>query len=170
MRRSLACSFMIGWAPRGCIASWPCRSLFLSLLSMLQFRMKLQRNAWDLVPRQNAFSLSMIRRYPYVVLAAFTFILFVSFYSYQYEPFKPQIRPPMPTFSSGPFKGTWNTTRDARNLLMTDAQCSHAFPNLFKEIERAVEFRSGNPITLKELDSIVPIRGYNRAMIYDNQV
>jgi hypothetical protein len=97
-------------------------------------------------------------------------MLSVTFYSYQYEPFKPQVRPPVPTFPSGPFEGTWNSTRDARNLLMSDAQCSHAFPDLFREIDRAVDLRKENPITWKELDSIVPIRGYNRAMIYDNQV
>jgi hypothetical protein len=54
--------------------------------------------------------------------------------------------------------------------MMNDAQCSLAFPDLFKEIDRAVKSRKENPITLKEIEEIRPIRGYNRAMIYDNQV
>jgi hypothetical protein len=114
--------------------------------------------------------MSIFRRYPYVLLAALTFILSVLFYGYHYEPFKPRPRPPLSTFSKGPFDGHWNFTRDARNLLMNDAQCSLAFPDLFKEIDRAVELRKEKPITLKEIEAIVPIRGYNRAMIYDNQV
>ena len=53
---------------------------------------------------------------------------------------------------------------------MSDAQCDLAFPDLFKEIDRAVELRKKTPITLKEVESVQPIRGYNHAMIYDNEV
>lgn len=53
---------------------------------------------------------------------------------------------------------------------MNDTQCDIAFPDLFAEIDRAVELRKNHRITLKEVDSVRPIRGYNRAMIYDNQV
>jgi hypothetical protein len=132
--------------------------------------MKTQRKAWDLVPRSSVCSMSIFRRYPYVLLAALTFTLSVLFYGYHYEPLKSRPRKPLPTFSNGPFDGHWNFTRDARNLLMNDMQCSLAFPDLFKEIDRAVELRKENPITLKEIEAIRPIRGYNRAMIYDNQV
>jgi hypothetical protein len=53
---------------------------------------------------------------------------------------------------------------------MTDARCDEAFPDLFKEIDRAVEVRQNDHITFKEIDSIKKVKGYMRAMIYDQQV
>jgi hypothetical protein len=53
---------------------------------------------------------------------------------------------------------------------MTDARCDGAFPELFKEIDRAVEVRKNDHVTLKELDEIAKVKGYMRAMIYDQQV
>ncbi|RFU24427.1 hypothetical protein B7463_g11911, partial [Scytalidium lignicola] len=53
---------------------------------------------------------------------------------------------------------------------MNDTHCNLAFPGLFKEIDRAVELRKNHHVTLKEIDAISPIRGYNRVMIYDNQL
>jgi hypothetical protein len=64
----------------------------------------------------------------------------------------------------------WDFVRDARNFLMTDARCDEAFPELFKEIDRAVEVRKQDHVTMKELDSIMKVNGYMRAMIYDQQV
>jgi hypothetical protein len=53
---------------------------------------------------------------------------------------------------------------------MTDARCDEAFPELFKEIDRAVEVRKQDHVTKKELDSIMKVNGYMRVMIYDQQV
>lgn len=131
--------------------------------------MRAQRKAWDLLPRSRACSSSIIRRYPYVLLAALTFVLSILFYGYNYEPFRPRLRQAFPPPKVS-FDGQWDFKRDARNLLMNDTQCDSAFPDLFKEIDRAVDSRNINHITLKEIDAIVPIRGYNRVMIYDNQV
>jgi hypothetical protein len=64
----------------------------------------------------------------------------------------------------------WDFVRDARNFLMTDKRCDEAFPGLFKEIDRAVEVRKQSHVTKKELDSIKKVKGYMRAMIYDQQV
>jgi hypothetical protein len=131
--------------------------------------MKTQRAAWDLLPRQSVFSMPIFRRYPYVLLAAITFIVSALFYGYNYPPFQGPLREMHPP-SKGAFNGSWNFTRDARNLQMNDSQCDLAFPDLYAEIDRAVELRKNHRITLKEVDSVRPIRGYNRAMIYDNQV
>ena len=64
----------------------------------------------------------------------------------------------------------WDFVRDARNFLMTDTRCDEAFPGLFKEIDRAVEVRKESHVNKKELDSIKKVKGYMRAMIYDQQV
>jgi hypothetical protein len=128
-----------------------------------------QRKAWELLPRSNTGSISKFRRYPYVLLAAITSILSVLFYAYHYELFHPRLKQALPPTNPA-FDGQWNFKRDARNLMMNDTQCDHAFPDLFNEIDRAVESRSKHHITLKEMDAIRPIRGYNRAMIFENQV
>ncbi|PMD41272.1 DUF821 domain protein [Hyaloscypha variabilis F] len=67
-------------------------------------------------------------------------------------------------------KEDWDFVRDARNLLMTDARCDEAFPELYKEINRAVEVRKGDHVTSKELDKIMKVPGYMRVMIYDQQL
>jgi hypothetical protein len=53
---------------------------------------------------------------------------------------------------------------------MTDARCDEAFPDLFREIDRAVDLRKDDHVTKKELDEIMKVKGYMRAMIYDQQV
>lgn len=128
-----------------------------------------QRKAWDLLARSRACSMSIFKRYPYVLLAALTFVLSLLFYGYHNDPFHPRLRQAFPS-AKVPFDGQWDFERDARNLLMNDTQCDLAFPDLFREIDRAVDSRKNNHVTLKEIDAIVPIRGYNRVMIYDNQV
>jgi hypothetical protein len=130
--------------------------------------MKTQRKTWDLLPHSSPCSMAIYRRHPYVLLAALTFVLSMLFYGYHYEPFRPlrKAHPP----SKGLFDGQWNFTRDARNLQMNDTQCDVAFPDLFMEIDRAVEWRKNHHISLREIDSVRPMKGYNRVMIYDNQV
>ena len=68
------------------------------------------------------------------------------------------------------FNGTWDFTRDRKNLLFNNAQCDALFPDLYEEIDRAVRDRNGQQITLAELDSIEPRNGYVRGIIYDQQV
>ncbi|KAJ5682332.1 CAZyme family GT90 [Penicillium macrosclerotiorum] len=68
------------------------------------------------------------------------------------------------------FDGSWNYTRDANNLLLTQAQCDQAFPDLFVEIDRARDARSDRPITARELDSVTTQSGYVRAMIYKQRL
>jgi hypothetical protein len=102
-----------------------------------------------------------------VLLAATTLLLSLLFLAS--HPFQPALRLAHPP-SRGAFDGRWNFTRDARNLMMNDTQCDLAFPDLFKEIDRAVESRKNRRISLKDVDSVQPIKGYTRAMIYDNQV
>jgi hypothetical protein len=65
---------------------------------------------------------------------------------------------------------SWNVERDSKNLLMNGAQCDAAFPDLYKEIDRAVAYRQDNHITLDEINKIEKVRGYTRALIFDQQV
>jgi hypothetical protein len=87
---------------------------------------------------------------------------------------QPVVYPPPRPINNAPEKETigkdWDFVRDARNFLMNDARCDEAFPELFKEIDRAVEVRKNDHVTLKELDEIAKVKGYMRAMIYDQQV
>ena len=132
----------------------------------------------------------MFRRRPgiFYAAAAFTFsvlFLWVLLNRHHEEPFVyPPPRPVVDTPETEPAREDWDFVRDARNFLMTDARCDEAFPGLFKEIDRAVEERRDNHITKKELDSIKEeidrtdkekeekkkVKGYMRAMIYDQQV
>ncbi|KAI9649282.1 hypothetical protein NHQ30_001853 [Ciborinia camelliae] len=68
------------------------------------------------------------------------------------------------------FDGTWNYTRDYRNLFLTQRQCDQAFPGLFEEVERPMKLRMENKVTRKELDDTPALRGFIRAMIYDQQL
>ena len=68
------------------------------------------------------------------------------------------------------FDGTWDYKRDRFNLMLNTAQCEQAFPGLFDEIERPKTQRQTRPITLKEINAIVPRNGYVRAMIVNQQV
>jgi hypothetical protein len=117
---------------------------------------------------------SMSRRRPAILYGAPAFALSVLFLwvlvnRHHEEPF---VYPP-PTQvvpEQEVIREDWNFVRDARNFLMTDARCDEAFPGLFKEIDRAVEVRKDDHITIGEVDSIKKVKGYMRAMIYDQQV
>ena len=73
------------------------------------------------------------------------------------------------------FNGTWDRERDSRNLMLTDEQCSVAFPGLFDEIERMAARRKNNRITLKEMDDnedreYHKVGGHTKGYIYDHNV
>ncbi|CZR61919.1 related to DUF821 domain protein [Phialocephala subalpina] len=117
----------------------------------------------------------MSRRRPwvfsFVVFSTFTFLLwtFLNGYHHRLEPFKEALHESLPP-SKGTFDGAWNFTRDAGNLLMTDAHCDAAFPDLFKDIDRAVKSREYHHITVGELDKTPHIGGYIRGLVYDQQL
>lgn len=106
------------------------------------------------------------RRFLYPAAAVFVLIIF--YYSRSY----PTVWPTQHYLSGqeGSFDGIWNFERDAKNLLLSDAQCDAAFPGLFKEVDRAVEQRRKNYITINEINEIKRDNGYVRGMIYDQQV
>lgn len=106
-------------------------------------------------------ALHIVRRRPFVAagscLVIFLFLWFSTW--------------PTGQRSSRPhFKDTWDHRRDGNNLLFNYPQCEVRFPNLFQEIDRAVETRKNKPITVREIDEIVPKNGFVRAMIFDQQV
>lgn len=68
------------------------------------------------------------------------------------------------------FDGNWVYERDRDNLMLTQEQCTQAFPDLYSEIVRARDDRKSRLISIKELDNIPARNGYIRAMIYDQQV
>ncbi|EDO00819.1 hypothetical protein SS1G_03293 [Sclerotinia sclerotiorum 1980 UF-70] len=68
------------------------------------------------------------------------------------------------------FDGTWNYTRDYRNLFLSQKQCDVAFPGLFEEVERPVRLRRNKKISRKELDDTPALNGFIRAMIFDQQL
>ena len=72
--------------------------------------------------------------------------------------------------NKGKFNGTWDFRRDEKNYRLDDAECQHAFPGLFEEVDRAVQDRRNNSITFEELESIPRINGYVRGMIYEQEV
>ncbi|KAI9047234.1 hypothetical protein LZ554_008688 [Drepanopeziza brunnea f. sp. 'monogermtubi'] len=128
---------------------------------------------WDekryMLLRSTAVSISIFRRRRSPVLFTTTLLLVVIFYIQHFKPFAPPPRNAHPA-GKGAFDGTWNYTRDARNLMLSEAQCKQAFPNFYHEIDRAVEDRRSNHVTLKETDEMSMGEGYIRAMIYDQQL
>ncbi|KAJ5332256.1 CAZyme family GT90 [Penicillium brevicompactum] len=54
--------------------------------------------------------------------------------------------------------------------MLTQEQCTQAFPDLYSEIVRARDDRKSRLISIKELDNIPTRNGYIRAMIYDQQL
>ena len=69
--------------------------------------------------------------------------------------------------------GTWifNTTRDEKAYSLTEERCDSAFPALFTEIERAVEYRKKvGIITQEDVDISWKDVEAVRAMIIDQQV
>ncbi|XMA09758.1 hypothetical protein WAI453_002549 [Rhynchosporium graminicola] len=130
--------------------------------------------AWDekkeMLLRNTTCSFSMIRRRRYPILVFATLLLTALLYNKLYHPFAPPPRDAHPQ-GRGEFDGTWNYTRDAKNLQMTESQCTQAFPDLYKEIDRAVEDRRLNHITLKEIEDMPQEDdGFLRPMIYDQQL
>ncbi|KAH7389054.1 glycosyl transferase family 90-domain-containing protein [Cadophora sp. MPI-SDFR-AT-0126] len=119
--------------------------------------------------RGTAFSLSIARRRRFPLLIFATLLFTSIFYNQKYHPFAPPPRNAHPR-GKGSFDGTWNYTRDARNLMLSESQCMQAFPDLYHEIDRAVEDRRSNHVTLKEIDEMPVDDGYIRAMIYDQQL
>ncbi|EME45485.1 hypothetical protein DOTSEDRAFT_71260 [Dothistroma septosporum NZE10] len=66
----------------------------------------------------------------------------------------------------------FNHRTDGRNYGLTEEQCGSAFPDLYKEIDRAVQYRLdtwGN-ITPDELDVAWRGDGIVRALVHDNQL
>jgi len=61
--------------------------------------------------------------------------------------------------------------RDGRNYGLTESKCEAAFPDLYKEVDRAVEYRGrvGN-VTIEELNVGWRGDGIVRVMIHDNQL
>lgn len=114
--------------------------------------------------------MSMRRCRTYVSLAIIIFFSSVAFYGYYCEHLlQPRLRDTRPPKKAASDEN-WNFKRDARNLLMNETQCDLAFPDLFKDIDRAVASRQSNRITLKEIDETEKVRGYTRAIIYDQNV
>jgi len=76
--------------------------------------------------------------------------------------------PPLSTQSGW----TFDYKRDARNFGLDEEQCQIAFPDLYKEIDRAVAHRKeiGKKITLGDMDVEWRSDGMVRAMIHDNQL
>ncbi|KAI5840549.1 DUF821 domain-containing protein [Morchella snyderi] len=111
------------------------------------------------------------RRTIYLAALTLTIITLLTFYYAPISSRRTTTTTTTKTTTSG-YKGEWDWDwkRDGGNLLMTDEQCSAAFPDLFFEIERAAATRKGNKITFEELDAIKPQYGYGRAMIYDQQL
>ncbi|KAK4985052.1 hypothetical protein LTR50_006220 [Elasticomyces elasticus] len=84
---------------------------------------------------------------------------------------RPSPLPDTPSSESGPSHGwIFDYRKDGRQYGLSDAQCDSAFPRLYKEIDRAVEFRKNNPITVDEVETGWRGDGIVRAMIWDNQL
>ncbi|KAG4030997.1 hypothetical protein MFRU_010g01230 [Monilinia fructicola] len=129
---------------------------------------------------------SALRRRPYPFVLAFLLVSLVLFYGSRREGLSPEViatpRVHAPTAGSDllqdsghpsgrfGFDGTWNYTRDYRNLVLTQRQCDLAFPGLFEEVERPVQLRREKKVTRRELDETPRLNGFIRAMIFDQQL
>lgn len=97
-----------------------------------------------------------------------------------WEPNLPSSVSPIPTSSPTHAADTlpegwiFDPRRDEQNFGLNDAQCDDAFPDLYKEIERAVAFRQNNNLdNVKEEELDISWRGGGeiiRLMIHDRQV
>ena len=76
--------------------------------------------------------------------------------------------------TSGAAREPWlfNVTRDERDYGLTKEQCNIAFPELWEEIDRAVEVRKrhGVPQITEDIDLEGRGLGFMRVLIYDRQV
>jgi len=99
------------------------------------------------------------------------------------RPWEPNLPPsvsPIPTSSPTHAADTlpegwiFDPRRDEQNFGLNDAQCDAAFPDLYKEIERAVAFRQNNNLdNVKEEELDISWRGGGeiiRLMIHDRQL
>lgn len=86
------------------------------------------------------------------------------------QPASEASRPPSQHTVFTSFDGTWDFQRDRKNLLLSHDQCDAVFPDLYADIDRVVGDRNGRTITLEEIDSIEPMNGYVRALLYEQQV
>ncbi|ATZ52635.1 hypothetical protein BCIN_08g02930 [Botrytis cinerea B05.10] len=133
----------------------------------------------------NDLAIATARRpYPFVLALLLTLLVFL--YTTGPQTFSPAPPPRIytPTVGHGSdvqqdseyisgrfgFDGTWNYTRDYRNLFLTQEQCDVAFPGLFEEVERPVKLRKNKKVTKKELDDTPALNGFIRAMIFDQQL
>lgn len=108
----------------------------------------------------NGRTLTALARRPLsLICAVLIFILLVLWYE----------RHPDRSYSLNVHHGHWHPA-DRNKLVLTHEQCDAVFPRLFAEVERAIEHRKANCITLGELDQIEPKNGYVRAMIYDHEL
>lgn len=60
--------------------------------------------------------------------------------------------------------------RDWNNYGLAEDQCEQAFPRYGQEINRAVQFRSSQHVTIDEMNTEWRDDGIMRLMMYDNQV
>lgn len=67
---------------------------------------------------------------------------------------------------------TYNPSRDASNIGLTDAQCEQAFPDLYYEIDRAAEYWRNRGHTITQNDTDIGWRhdGAFRVLIHNNQL
>lgn len=115
---------------------------------------------------------ALLMRKPLVTIgAAFLLVVLIIWYEHSPGPSAEQLPTIDVSFeSTKDFNGQWNYERDRNNLMFDNKQCLQAFPNLFTEVDRAVNERRNRNITVEELNKIEPKNGYVRAMIYDQQV
>lgn len=81
---------------------------------------------------------------------------------------------PIRTPEALPEEWVFDTKRDERHYGLSEAQCDAAFPDFYKEIDRAVAFRKENDLgDIKEEDVDIEWRSGGeimRIMLYDRQV
>ncbi|KAJ8069064.1 hypothetical protein OCU04_002735 [Sclerotinia nivalis] len=130
----------------------------------------------------NDITMATARRPYALILSLLLTILFFLYTSRpeKFSPAPPRIYTPTTNYdmqldseyTSGRFgfNGTWNYTRDYRNLFLTQKQCDVAFPGLFEEVERPVRLRRNKKVLRKELDDTPALNGFIRAMIFDQQL
>ena len=80
--------------------------------------------------------------------------------------------PPISHSQSHASQWTYQYPRDARNYGLSQEQCESAFPDLYKEIDRAVAWTKEKKGSVTEDDLGVGWRGdgITRALVYDNQL
>jgi hypothetical protein len=100
-----------------------------------------------------------------------------SFVESRYRKYHPEVPAGPPKAHSeshgGKTQQQWhyNYRRDARNYGLNEDQCLAAFPELYKEVDRAVAWRKERgDVQLEDLDVGWRGDGIVRAMIYDNQL